>query len=441
MNKLIILFFFSISFANYAQETKVDHIIAIAGKEIILQSDIEQLKNFNKSQEGEQKSDCQLLENSLMEKIMIHQAKNDTLLTVSKQEVDRQVEEMVNQYREYFKEEKKITNFFGYRTIYDLKSDLYNIQKDRFLVEKLKQKITSNLDVSPNETNEFYQKYKEELPTTKEELEMAQIVILPKISPENKKLIIKKLEEIRENIMSGKTTFAEEAILYSEDPGSASDGGFIREVKRGQMVKEFEAQAFSLDEGSISPPFESDFGFHIIKLEKKKGQILDLRHILISIKPTISEIEEAKKLTDSIHSKLITGKISFQQAAKEFSFDKLTKNNGGKMINLQTGNNLFERDKLSTKELFSIVGIDENKISSVFEDSFDQKPAFRIIKFLHEYPAHKLSIESDYERIKKMAIQLKTKETLSNWMKSEIKKVYLKLNDDYSYCRSFISFL
>ncbi len=435
------LFFFFFSSFLFSQEQKADNIVAIVGSEIILQSDLMQLKNYLQGQkENQETTDCELLENTLAEKIMISHAKNDTLLTVSKPEVDKQVSGLIEQYKEYFKEESKMLSFFGYKNQTDFRTELYSIQKDKFLVEKLKQKITSNLDVSPKETRDFYNKNKDKLPSTKEELEMSQIVITPKISEENKKVVVQKLNKIRESILNKKSTFAEEAILYSEDPGSSAEGGLITNVARGKMVKEFEAQAYSLEAEEISSPFETEYGFHIIQLEKKKGQLLDLRHILISVKPTISELEDAKKLTDSIYSKIKLGKITFSNAAKEFSIDKFTKYNGGKMINQQTGNNLFERDKLTTKELFSIVAKDSTGISSVFEDLYEQKPAFRILKVLNEYPAHQLSVDTDYERIKRIAIQEKSKEISTKWMKSAVKKAYVKINEDYNYCKTFIPY-
>ena len=428
------------SFFAFGQEKNVDNIVAVVGKEIVLQSDIEQLKAY--SQQGnEPKTDCELLEISLSEKMMVHHAKNDTLLKVSKEEVDRQVAQMITQYEEYFKDEQKMIRFFGFKNLSDLKKELFSIQKDKFLVERLKQKITSSLDVSPNETEVFYKKNKDGLPTTKEELELAHIVIYPTITEKNKQVVINKLNEIRENILNKKFTFAEEAILYSEDPGSSANGGLIENVSRGKMVKEFEAQAFSLNEDEISAPFETEYGFHIVKLERKRGQILDLRHILISIKPTNSELEEAKKLADSIHSKLITKKITFSDAAKEFSADKFTKFNGGKMINQETGNNLFEKDKLTTRELFSIVVIDESGISSVFEDIYERKPAFRMLKILQSYPAHQLSITTDYERIKRIALMEKSKEEVDKWIKQQSKKNYVKINESLDYCKPFIKFL
>ncbi|MFA9290139.1 MAG: peptidylprolyl isomerase [Solirubrobacteraceae bacterium] len=438
INYIIIFILFQIKIV--AQEIKIDNIIAVVGKEVILKSDIDQLKSFVEESNKKQ-TDCELLENIISEKIIVYKAKNDTLLNVTPTEIEKQVNQVFKQYKDYFEDDGKILDYFGYKNITNLKEELSKSQKEKMLAERMRQKLSSNLDVSPKETKDFFEKNKDFLPSTKEELELAQIVISPKILKENKIKVIGILQEIRQNILAGKSRFEEEALLNSEDKGSAVEGGMIKNVERGKMVKNFEAQAFSLKEGEISNPFETEFGFHIIKLESKRGQILDLRHILISVKPSQVEIEEAKKISDSIRSKLLVNKSLLSSLAKDFSSDKTSKFNSGKMINPQTGSNLFEKDQLSTKELFSVIEAEGTGVSSVFQDLVEGKPVFRILIILNTFPAHQLTIDKDYERIRNFALNQKTTNVINDWIKISAKQINIKIGDDLGYCKPLILFL
>src|SRR5690606_3491238 len=213
---------------------------------------------------------------------------------------------------------------------------------------------------------QFYEEFKAELPDIPEEVEVSHIVIAPEIFPENEQKVIDELNNYKKEIEEG-ASFATKAILYSQDPGSASNGGLIQNVKRGQMVPEFDAVVFNLQEGEISEPFKTDFGYHIAFLEKRRGQELDIRHILIQLKPTPEEIAITQQKLDSIILQIEAGEMTFKEAAFRYSIDKYTKFNGGKLMDSNSGEDKMDRSKLPTKMLLAISGLNDGDISEPFE--------------------------------------------------------------------------
>ena len=265
------------------------------------------------------------------------------------------------------------------------------------------------------------------------EVEVAQIVINPKVSEEEKKKVIDKLKEIRKEVLEGSSFFTK-AVLFSEDPGSSSSGGFYKMTRKTPFVKEFKEVAFSLAEGEISEPFETEFGYHIILVEKIKGQEVELRHILMAPKVTNEALAQAKEDVEIIREKIIKGEISFSDAAKSSSDEKETKNNGGVLFNPQTMETKFELTKMDPALYNQIVDLKVGEVSQPILENERGKKFYKILTINDKLPEHKADYASDYLKIKELALRDKQIKAISKWMEEKIQETYIKIDKDYQEC-------
>jgi len=248
-------------------------------------------------------------------------------------------------------------------------------------------------------------------------------------------LVIDKLKAIKKDILDGSSSFTSKAVIYSEDPGSSSNGGYYKINKKTQFVKEFKDVAFRLNEGEISEPFETDFGFHIIQVEKIIGQDIELRHILISPKVTPQAVKEAANKIEEIKSKIEKGEITFEEAAKTSSDDKDTKNNGGVLLNPRTSEPKFEVAKLDPSLYNQVNGLSQGQISQVFVDQSQQgSKFFKILKINKKTEEHKADFVSDYLKVKELALTDKQYKQVAKWLTENIEKNYIKINGEYKDC-------
>ena len=369
----------------------------------------------------------------MLDKMLVDRAKQDTLIKVTQDEVTRQLNGQIEGWIAQAGGEKQILDYFGFRTMAEMKNETKYIVEDNIYARQKREMVVKGADATPEEVRLFFEKHQGELPDVKDELSISHIVMYPQISEENQQKIIDQLKEIKKEIEEG-ASFATKAILYSEDPGSSSNGGEYKKVSRGKMVKEFDAVAFNLQEGEISDPFKTDFGYHIIKLEKRRGQELDLRHILITLKPTEEEIKTANNKLDSIRVLINDGKMTFKDAALRFSDDKYTKFNSGNIMNQNSGDDRFEKMALPLLMFTAVATLNEGDISQVFEDDFDNRKALRILKVNKFYPEHKINYEDDYYRIQKFAVQDKERTLLMDWVKRQVGDAYVKIGKEYQSC-------
>ena len=441
-NKIILVLLLAFGFSNslFAQpkndnplkQQKIDGVAAVVGDEVILNSDIERdyVQALARGLKVEGK--CEFLENILIEKMLVAKAKEDTLITVTNDQVDRQVDGTIQRFLTQGSE-SEILEFFGFNTMTELKQDLRSIIRDQAYVDQKRMRVIKDIDATPEEVKEFYDKYSDNLPDVPEEVSLSHIIIYPEIEPENEQKVVNDLKRYKREVEEG-ASFSTKAILYSDDPGSASGGGLIKNVKRGQMVPEFDAVVFNLEEGEISEPFKTDFGYHIAMLEKRRGQELDVRHILVRLRPTESELAASKQKLDSIINKIDLGEMTFKEASYRFSIDKYTKFNGGKMMDNQTGEDRMDKSNLPPKTMTAISGLKDGDTSVAFEDEFNNQTVIRIVKLDETIPAHKINLETDYARLKNMAINSKSQEVLLKWVEGEINDTFITIDSEYDDC-------
>ncbi|MBF0596108.1 peptidylprolyl isomerase [Faecalibacter sp. WQ 117] len=422
------------TFAQTAKPKKLDGIAAVIGDQIVLESDVE--RDFILStQQGLQVNDkCEFLNDILMEKMLIDRAKQDTLISVTQDEITRALNGQIEDFKQRGGGEEQVLKFFGFRTMAEMKNEIKYVVEDNIFSRRKRESIVSGLDATPEEVRVFFDKNKAELPDVKEEITLSHIMMYPEVSQENEDKIINELKNIKKEIEEG-ASFATKAILYSEDPGSANNGGLYLKVTRGKMVKEFDAVAFNLEEGEISDPFKTEFGYHIIKLDKRRGQELDLRHILMSLKPTEEELKMTIDKLDSIRVLINEGTMTFKDAAARFSDDKFTKYNDGNLMSPQSGEDRFEKINLAINEFSAVAGLSEGDLTSVFADEYQNKKVVRLMRVNRIFPEHKINYEDDYYRIKQFAVRYKEQDVLVEWVKKQIPNSFIKIGDDYKSCK------
>lgn len=410
----------------------VDGIAAVVGDEIILESDVEEQYNYAK-QQGASLDKCAVLESILSNKFLVYAAKQDSLINPRTAEFREEAAEKYSRILSQFPSEQDMLKKYGFRTSYDMKNAIEKMDSDQYLMQQKFFRITEGVDVTPQEVSQFFKEYEFKLPPLKDKVTISSISVYPKLTEMHKKELIDKLKKIKTNIQNGED-FASEARIYSEDPGSAANGGLIMNISKGQMVKPFEAAALSLQVGEISEPIESEFGFHIIRLEKKSGKNYDASHILLMAVPTEEEIATAKKELDSIKTQIKQRKITFKEAAYRFSDDKSTKFNAGVIQNRQDGSSRIEKASLNADVVFQIAGLHKGDLTDVFEDELNGRKAVKLMRLDEEIPAHQMTLETDYDDIKQFAIQAKKNKALETWIEKEIPNTFISIDKRYNDC-------
>lgn len=415
---------------------KIDGVIATVGDYLILDSDID--KSFLEiSSQGNSIKDitrCQMLGKLLEDKLYAHQAVQDSIV-VTDSEVKSKLEEQLNYMVEQLGSMDKVIQYFKKTNEEEFRSDLSEIIKMNKLASEMQKKIINLVEITPEEVRNFFKKIPtNELPLFGAELEVAQIVIKPKIADEEKQKVIDKLKEFKKEVQAG-ASFSTKAVLYSKDPGSSSNGGYYKMNKKTPFVKEFKDVAFGLAEGEISEPFETDFGFHIIYIEKIKGQEIELRHILLVPAITDASLKEAKEKINVIKKKIESKALTFSEAARTESDEKETKANGGLLVNPKTQDTHFELTKMDPSLYSQVSSLKEGEISVPLIDT-DQngKKKYKLVTVTNRINEHVADYAKDYIKIKELALKEKQIKAIAKWSEEKIKETYIKINGEYRAC-------
>lgn len=417
---------------------KLDGVAAVIGDYVVLDSDIdkriEQSKAAGESLEG--RSRCEIFGSLLEEKLYMHQSIQDSL-EVNDAEIRSVVDRKVQVFSQQIGDINKLVEFYGKNSEQELRDEMFELEKGNKMIQLMQEAVTGEIEVTPEEVRQFYNnELKEDLPMFGTELRLAQIVVIPKPSEEEEQKIIDRLKSFKADIIDNGSSFTTKAVLYSEDTGSRSKGGaYTLHRKRPQMVKEFRDVAFSLEEGDISEPFKTDFGYHIIYLEKIRGQEYDVRHILL--KPQISNqaINEAKEKLENAKKRIESGEISFADAALEVSDEKETKFDGGRFVNPETNDYTFPLTKIDTDLYVQVQNLKNNEISGVIQESDLVNPVkFKIITVTDRIEEHEADFAKDYLKIKQLALFDKQLQAIGKWQEETIKDTYVKINGDHREC-------
>ena len=351
------------------QRIKVDGVSAVVGDYVILESDIDKAIVEMESQGISAKNitRCELLGKLMEDKLYAHSAVQDSL-EVSDQEIYDYVDQSIAYFTEQLGSIEKVLEFYKKPDELSFRDELFQINKIQKLSSMMQSKIVDEIEITPEEVRSFFKNIpNNELPTFGTELEISQIVMEPKVSQAEKERIVNQLKSFKVDVEERGMSFSSKAVLYSQDPGSRSNGGkYTLHRKKPRMVKEFRDIAFSMQEGQISDPFKTDFGWHILLVEKIRGQELDVRHILLTPKVDEEQLEEARKLLDTLRIRIINEEITFENAAFQFSSEKETRLNGGTIINPTTGDKRFELTKMDAVLYNQIRDLKDGELSVPF---------------------------------------------------------------------------
>lgn len=416
---------------------KIDGVVATVGDYIILDSDVDknllELSSQGNSIEGITR--CQMLGKLMEERLYAHQALQDSIV-VTDAEINSLMEEkigiMLEQSRGTMED---LVKYYKKNSEEEFRTYFFDILKMNKLTSAMTNSIIEKVEITPEEVRNFFKGIKkEELPVFGDELEIAQIVIKPKITQAEKQKVIDKLNEFKRDIAAG-SSFYSKAVLYSQDPGSKSTGGFMKVNRKTPLVKEFKDVAFSLDEGQISEPFETEYGYHIVYIEKIRGQDVELRHILLAPKVSEESLKEAKDEVTMIRKKIIDGEISFADAARSSSDEKETKTNGGTLLNPKTMDSRFELTKLDASLYGQVSNLKTGEVSLPFlDESQTGGKEYKLMMVTNRIASHTADYSKDYLKIKEYALKDKQIKEITKWTEDKIKETYVKINGEYRDC-------
>ena len=420
------------------QRVKLDGVAAVIGDFVILDSDID--RQFTQLEAGgistEDITRCQLFGKLLEDKLYIHHAIQDSL-EVNDAEVRSYVDQQLEGFAEQIGSMEKLIAYYKKSSEKELRDEMFELNKNGKMASMMQQSIVEEIEVTPDEVRQFFNKIAEdERPQFGTEMRVAQIVVVPETTQEEIDKVIKRLNEFRADVLDNGASFTTKAVLYTEDPGSKRTGGkFTLNRKRPLMVKEFREVAFSLQEGEVSKPFKTDFGYHIIQLEKIRGQEFDVRHILLIPKVTQAAIKEAKEKLEKVRQSIVDGEITFAEAAIEASDEEETKFDGGQLRNPETQDYNFELTKMDPELYSQIQNLKDNEVSPVLKDQDRVHPIkFKILTVTARVDEHEANFAQDYLKIKALALQEKQLNAIEKWQEEKIMDTYIKINGELRSC-------
>ena len=422
--------------------TEVDGIIAVVGKNMIKYSELETayLQSLAQGEHGITR--CDILEQILVNKLMLHQAQVDSI-EITDQEVETELNNRIKYMVKVYGSQENLERQM-HKSLHEIKSYYYDMIKENLMIQQAQSNVVGNVTVTPQEVSDYFNAIpKDSLIDIPEQYTLSQIVIYPKVSEQDKQAIKDRLNSYRNRILKG-SKFSTLAAMYSDDEVSAKKGGELGFFSRGDMVSEFENVAFSLQPGEISPVFETKYGYHIIQMIERRGDRVNCRHILLQPKVSAAQLYDAKLKLDTIKSMIEKGEISFEDAMVKYSEDE-GKINGGLIINTNNSSAVFSLDAINAS-MNNVTNVNfepmkQGDITAPVEFKSQLSNAYRIIKVKKKIPAHKLNLTDDFDKMQTLAINKKRSSLIHSWAEKTIKRTYIKVNDTYKNCPFTLNWL
>jgi len=420
-----------------SERKKVDGVAAVVGDYLILESDIDKAYIDLKQQEVDTKNitRCQMLGKLMEDKLYAHQAVQDSVKLT-----DAEVREQVNQRIEYLTAQlggdiKKLLEFYKKDDEQSMREELFTLFKVNTLAQRMRQQIVKDVEVTPEEVRNFFNAIPaDERPHFGTELEIAQIVVNPVAPPSAVQKVIDLLNDIKKDVEENGMSFATKAILYSQD--RATGGQLLTFNRNSSFDKAFKDVAFTLREGEISKPFESSFGWHIIQMDKIRGKEVSVRHILIMPDIPQEALDEAKDKIAKIRDRIVNKELTFDEAARNFSDEKETRNDGGQLINPEDLSSRFELTRIEPSLYARISDLKDDEVSVPFlDEDRTGKKSYRIYKITSRIEEHQADFTKDYVKIQDLALKEKQLKAIAKWMKEHIEKTYIAINGEYRNCK------
>lgn len=413
----------------------IDKVVAIVGEQMVLLSDVES-QYWQLIMQGEKQSlelRCSIFEELLLQKLLLAQAKADSI-EVSETQVNSELDRRIRFFVAQLGSPEALEQFYN-KSILEIKDEFRELIRQQLLIQTMQAKITENVSVTPSEVKKYFNKMHEDsVPFIPSVMEVGQIVILPEPSEADRSVVYDKISALRERVINGES-FEVMARLYSEDPGSATKGGELGLFGRDEMYPEFEAAAFGLkNPGDISEIVETPAGYHVLQLIERKGEYVNVRHILHIIKVSAIDMYKAKLKLDTVCNEINSGEYSFAEASEIYSEDP-NKNDEGLMINMYSGNTKFKGDQMEAAVFFVIDKLEPGSISKpMLYQTRDAKEGYRILYLKSRSTPHKANLNDDYKTIQDMALNEKKMQALNKWVKDKKAGTYIKIMSDFEGC-------
>ena len=423
----------------------IDKVVAKVGSEYILLSDVEKQYSYLKQQDPSAvpESKCEVIESIIAQKIMVNQAKLDSILVADDEveaQLDFRIENILSQMgnnTEFFEE------YYG-QTVSEVKEWMREDLRNQILSERMQSQIINEVNIRPEEVVAFYESIpKDSIPLLNAEVELAEIVMTPEASQESKDKSYARLLDIRKQIVIDSADFAELATKHSDDLGSGSKGGELGWTKRGSFVPEFEAVAYNLEKNEVSELVESQFGYHMIQLLDRRGNLIKTRHILITPEVTDADIERTKLFLDSLGTAIVADSMKFEAAVKKYSNKKIESyNNNGRMTNPVSGSTFYSTNDLPPEIYFGIEELKVGDVSAPIEFQDRRGDAmYRIVLIQSLTKPHIANLKQDYSKLRKFAIESKKNEYFNDWIVSKLNNTYMEVDAIYRTCENIDQWL
>ncbi len=422
---------------SQAQDKVIDQIVAVVGGNTILKSDIEGMYLQNQAQgitsDGDLK--CEILEELLIEKLLVAEALLDTTIEVSDSQINQNLDQRIQYFVNNLGSEKEVEKHFK-KSIIEIKSDLEEVIRNQQLTSQMQNKIIKDIAVTPAEVRYHYRNMNpEDIPTIESYVEYEQITFRPKIDPEEENRVKNALRDLKKRIEDG-SSFASMAVIYSECP-SAPGGGELGYSGRASLDPTYAAAAFNLKGDRVSNVVKSEFGYHIIQLIDRKGEQVNTRHILMKPKISKEAMEQASHRLDSLANFVREQKLTFEQAAASYSWDKNSRNNGGLVINPMNMSSKWKVTELDPAVSKVLMNMNINEISKPFQliDETTKQTVYAIVKLVKKNNTHKANVSDDYIELSQMYLEKKKQESLDKWIREKQAATYIHIDDTYANCQ------
>jgi len=413
----------------------LDRVVAVVGEFVILQSDIESMNLQNKAQginiPGDEK--CALLENFLGEKLLINQAKIDSI-EISESSVEMELDNRLSYFISMIGSPEALEEYFG-KTILEIKEDMRSAVRDATITRQMQSTITGEVTVTPSEIREYYNKLsRDSIPYIDSKVELSQITRYPPVDEAAVFEVKQTLLDLRRRILDGEK-FTTLAVLYSEGP-SASQGGEIGFMGKGELDAEYAKAAYSLKAGGVSTIVESSFGYHVIQLIERREERVNTRHILMKPKVKPEAIRATNRKLDSIAILIRTDSVEFDLAARIYSQDVNTAVNGGIMVNPGTNTTTFTMDELQPAEFIALRDLKVGEITEAFKSEDENgKEVYKIVRLRNRSSPHRANLKEDYLVLKEMALEMKKQKVFQQWIDEKIEETYVHVDNSFAGCQ------
>ncbi len=431
----LLLYLCTFPIHGFSQERVViDQVIGVIGNSAILQSDLVEHKRQIEAQGVDLGPNpyCVLLDDMMFQKLLYNQAVIDSV-EVGDSQIEQEIERRLRFFIQQIGSRDRLEEYYG-KSLDELREEFWEPIKEQLISQRMESEITKNVAVTPSEVKEYFENLPEDdIPMVESEMSLAKIVIEPAVEKEEIEAVIERLQGFRQRIMDGES-FRTLAILYSDDAASARRGGELGFYSRGDLHPEFEAVAFNLQPGEVSDIVETRSGFHIIQQIERRGEQVNVRHLLLRPQVPIKVEQQTQNKLDSIRTLIMSDEMTFSEAARRFS-DHPSGRGGGLIVNPYTGTTRFKTDEIEPNLFFVVDRLEVGEISRPMQTMTDEgQPAFKIVTVRDRIDPHRANLAQDYDFIQKLALQEKKQEAIKNWITRRLQSTYISVHDDYKDC-------